>query len=345
MSLLRPRLIFLLSLIFLCSTCGGSGTSPGPVTTTTTVEIEPPRPPRVDFQPDLWNIRGCTTFGAATLTEPELITLISHLQAGGCRIMRTGAQTDGWRGIGVSYLEASVGPVVFSTEWEENLKLFLDTTARMGIAVQLIPTFTHKHEGLARNLEITKAVVAIQQAGSTDDPRPFEHIVWEAVNEWKHPVSSLSMSDVAELLRYLSSATGLPVGANASGGRRGKWIGEYPSELLPLVDYVAFHPPRVNMDGGGCESVRPDYWQLRRTVNSYSKPVWIDEPLCFISDYSKDHYGIERSGHYALCAGGTEDGRKRVILDYKWDVEAVGGIWFTHTLWGFPCTRPGWLAQ
>jgi hypothetical protein len=290
---------------------------------------------------DLWNIRGCTTFGAAALTEPELVSLISHLQANGCRIMRTGAQTDGWKDHKALYLAASAGPTVFSLEWEENLKRLLDVTARMGIGVQLIPTFTHKHEGYDRCIKITNAVINIQQAGSVDDPRPYEHIVWSAMNEYRHVTSEVSVRQVAKLLQLLKSRTGLPVGADAT---MRSTRGEYPSELLPLVDYVAFHPARNKMDETRCLSVRPDYWALRATVNHYNKPVWFDEPTCYISDASKSLYGIERDGHYALCAGKTEDARKRYISDYMWDVEEVGGIWFTHTLWGFECRRLGWLS-
>jgi hypothetical protein len=346
MKLWRLDLIIIFALLFVACPLDDCDSAAGPssiiTTTTTTVES---KPPRVDQEPDLWSVRGCTAFGAANLTESELTAFISHIQ-GKCDMLRTGAQTDGWRGMGAPYLEASVGPRFFTPEWQANLERFLDVTARMGINVQLIPTFTHKQAGYARCMEITKRVVEIQQAGSDDDPTPYRHIVWSAVNEWKHPISKLNRGNVIELLRYLKRETGLAVGADMSGGTggRGGWIGEYDSVLLPFVDYVAFHPPRYRMFGdNGCESRRPNYWDLRKTVARHLKPVWIDEPTCFISDASKALYGIERSGHYALCGGGTEDQRKKHIRDYKWNVEHAGAIWFTHATWLFECRRLGWL--
>jgi hypothetical protein len=196
----------------------------------------------------------------AALTENELVAFVYHAQSLGCQIFRVGAQTDGWAGHTALYLDAAAGPMVFSDEWRENLKRLLDVTARIpDVYLQLIPTFTHKHEGYQRNLRITEEVVAIVQAEG------YQHIVWEAFNEYKHPIThkTITTQSVGQLLRYLRT-TGLPVGTDVSGGHGSEWVGEYPRSLLPLVDYVAFHPPRNNSK---CESIRPDYWQLRKTVS------------------------------------------------------------------------------
>lgn len=349
MKLWRWDLIIIFALLFVACPLDDcdSAAGPSPTTTTTTIqELEPTKPPRVDVRPDLYGIRGCTAFGAAALTESGLLAFIHHVKAEGCDIIRVGAQTDGWANTSALYLQASVGPPVLSAAWKENLKRLLDVTSRIdGISLQLIPTFTHKHEGFQRCMEITREVVAIQQAGSEDDPTPYRHIVWEAMNEYKHPLSRVSRDQVAKLLGYLKSETGLPVGTDSSGGHGAKWIGEYRPELLPLVDYVAFHPPRNDMHDGKCTSIRPDYWQLLKTIHSYGKPVWIDEPTCYISDDSKDLYGISWSGHYALCGGGTEAARQKFIKDYMWDVEHAGGVWFTHATWLFECRRLGWLPN
>jgi hypothetical protein len=262
-------------------------------------------------------------------------------------MFRVGAQTDGWAGHPALYLAASAGPKVFTPEWENAVRRLLDVSSRIpGVYLQLIPTFTHKHQGDKYCMKLTKEVVKIQQAGSDDDPTPYKHIVWEAYNEYRHPIATVTERGVADILRYLKSSTDLPVGTDSSGGRRGKWVGEYPRSLLPLVDYVAFHPPRNDWHGDYCKSIRPDYWALRKTVNSYGKPVWFDEPTCFISDESKQIYGINYlHGHYALCGGKTENARKKFITDYMWDVENAGGVWFTHATWLFECRRLGWLPQ
>jgi hypothetical protein len=289
----RWDLIFIFCVLFVACPLDNceSGAGPSPIpTTTTTVEPEPPPlPPRVDVRANLYDVRGCTAFGAAALTEPELTAFIYHglaggcnmfRLAGGCNMFRVGAQTDGWAGHEALYLAASAGPKVFTPEWENAVRRLLDVSSRIpGVYLQLIPTFTHKHQGDKYCMKLTREVVKIQQAGSDDDPTPYKHIVWEAYNEYRHPIATVTERGVADILRYLKSSTDLPVGTDSSGGRRGKWVGEYPRSLLPLVDYVAFHPPRNDWHGDYCKSIRPDYWALRKTVNSYGKPVWFDEPI------------------------------------------------------------------
>lgn len=315
-----------------------------------------PRPPRVDQPVDLWDVEGVTAFGAALLSEAELTALVYHAQLYGKNMLRVGAQTDGWCGTGQAvfgvYGQDLLGDAcdpmatVGSEKWRENLFRLMDVTARTGISLQLIPTFTHKNLSFDRNMQITRLVVAVQQAGSPDDPRPYEHIVWEAVNEVIHPITSDSLrGNVVELLRYLKQATGLPVGTDHPGEyspSEDRWRGNYPADWLPWVDYVAFHPPRYRE----CRDVRPDFWELRRAVRNYSRPVWIDEPTAFISDMYKSIYGVgDRNGHYALCGGGTEEARKRYISNYRWDVLNAGAMWTTHSAWGFECRAPGWLPQ
>ncbi len=352
MRLWRWDLIFVFCLIFVACPLDecDSGAGPSPVTTTT-VKPVPPLPPRVDAQPNLYDVRGCTAFGMAALTEPELTAFVYHAQAKGCNIFRVGAQTDGWAGHDALYqqagLRASAGATVFSKQWELNLKQLLDVTSRIpGVYLQLIPTFTHKNEGLERVMRIIKEVVKIQQAGSDDDATPYKHIVWEAMNEYHHPISVHRERNVAKMLKYLKDKTGLPVGTDYPGTRRyAKWVPDYPEELLPLVDYVAFHPPRNDWQGQKCETIRPDYWQLRKMVRRYNKPVWLDETTCYISDASKSLYNIVEHGHYANCGRGTEAQRKKIIKDYMWDTEHAGAVWFTHALWLFECRNLGWLPQ
>jgi hypothetical protein len=197
-------------------------------------------------------------------------------------------------------------------------------------------------------MKITKKVVEFQQAGSEDDPTPYRHIVWEAWNEIKHPIthsSNREFSNIKQMLSYLRNTTGLPVGTDYDvSGERRDWVGEYPRALLPYVDYVAFHPPRNHISGGrNCEDIRPNYWRLRKTVGRYGKPVWIDEPSCFISDDSKARYNIDFNGNYPFCGQKTEQARRKYISDYMWDVEHAGAIWFTHASWLFECRYLGWL--
>lgn len=335
---------FILALIALLLSCDGTFTPSSVNTTSTSTSTSvPARPPRVDQRPDLWNIRGVTAFGAPLLEKPELLSFIHHVQNYGVNILRAGAQTDGWCGHRQIYLDECCGPELGTEAWRENLVRFLDVTSRIpGLYVQLIPTFTHKQNGYQQCLWITEQVIAIQQAGSEDDPRPYEHVVWEAVNEPNHPISRLTMRQVVRLLELLRE-TELAVGVDSGGGDAHPWEGHYPPEFLPYVDYIAFHPPRhVN----GCTPARPGLARLRKVIGSYGLPVWLDETTGYISDESKALYGIgDQNGHYAACGGKTEKYRKRLTQEYMEDTEAAGGIWFTHAPWLFKCDRLGWLPS
>jgi hypothetical protein len=286
----------------------------------------------------------------ANLDEQELLAFVYHAQSLGCEIFRVGAQTDGWAGHVAIYLAEAAGPAVGTAAWRENIVRLFDVTSRVpGVYLQVIPTFTHKHESFQRNMQIAKSVVAIQQAGSPDDPTPYRHIVWEAWNEVKHPIthdSNRKMSNIKKMLAYLKNETGLPVGTDYDLARGEDWVGEYPRTLVDHVDYIALHPPRNDWHGSKCKNIRPSYWQIRKTVNRYAgKPVWIEEPTCYISDESKADFGITTHGHYALCGGGTEQQRQKVIGDYMWDTEKAGAVWFTHASWLFSCRKLGWLPQ
>lgn len=325
---------------FVLAGCNGNGPPPPPPpppTTTTTTSIQP----RVDRRVDLRKVRGVTAFGATLLSEDELVAFAEHIQARGYNTMRVGAQTDGWCDNGVSYLPC--GPKFGSEEWEQNLRRLLDVTSRReGIWIQLIPTFTHKEDGYEACARITERVIEIVQTGTRDDPTPFRHIVWEAVNEYVHPISQLEHRHVKRLLRRLRE-TGLPVGTDRSGGREQPWEGYYPEDLIPLVDYIAFHPPRYDWAGGECVSKLPGPNRLRRVISRYDKPVWMDETVKYVSDEMMDHYGIERGGGYVKCALPTEGDRRHIIRQFRADVEAAGGVWFTHAAWLFECKTLGWL--
>ena len=339
----RRWLLILLALTFCCD--GSPISPPPPVTTTTTAP--PSRPPRVDQEPDLYDIRGVTAFGAALLDEQELLSFIHHVMASGVNILRVGAQTDDWCGHRNIYIDECCGPHWQSEEARENLQRLLDVTSRIpGLYVQLIPTFTHKKYGIQRCMRLTEQAIEIVMSGSEDDPEPYRHVVWEGINEWKHPRSALTQADVTKILKRLRK-TGLPVGTDRGGGNDVPWQGYYPPEHLPYVDYVALHPPRhIGSSQTDCISAIPSRSRLRKVVNKYSLPVWMDETICYISDESKAMYGIgENDGHYTYCGGSTEARRRLMIQNFMHDVEEVGGIWFSHALWLFKCERLGWLPS
>lgn len=325
--------LILLAFLVACndSVVGPDITVPNPTTTSAP-------PSRFDQQPDLYAIRGVTAFGAAQLSESQLISFINHVQGYGVNTLRVGASTNGWCSSPRSFIQDCCGPAPGSPEWTENLERLLRVTARFpNIYVQLIPTFTHKQHGAAKCWEVLEATVAIQQEHS------YQHVIWETVNEWKHPISKLSLGDVVNMTRRLRE-TGQPVGCDYGGGRDDPWQGEYPGQLLPYVDYVAFHPPR-NTYRSSCEKGRPGASRLRKVISSYAKPVWIDEPECYISDVSKIAFNIGPSGLYSECGLQTEQQRQWSTLSYMRDVERAGGIWFTHAVWLFACDRLGWLPS
>lgn len=331
-------------ILVLALSCDGNNFAPSPINTHTTATTTiPVRPPRVDQQPDLYSVRGVTAFGAPLLSEPELLAYINHVQASAVNMLRAGAQTDGdgWCGSSRLYLDESCGPAPGTVEWRQNLTRFLDVTSRVpGLSVQLIPTFTHKGDGYQRCAEIMEMVIEIQRAGSEDDPRPYEHVVWEAVNEWRHPLSKFTVHQVTRLLQRLRE-TGQPVGVDFDGGEAEPWEGYYPTEHLPYIDYIAFHPPRHD----DCEPIRPSRSRLRKVISSFGLPVWIEEPTAYLSDESKTLYGIgDRNGHYAACGGRSDGYRRRLTQEYADDVVAAGGVWFTHHA-NFKCDRLGWLPN
>ena len=334
-----------LLVIVLC--CDGNPVAPPPPSLTTTTTAPPSRPPRVDQEPDLYAIRGVTAFGAALLDEQELLAFIHHVMAAGVNILRVGAQTDDWCGHRNIYIDECCGPHWQSEAARDNLARLLDVTSRIpGLSVQLIPTFTHKKYGIGRCMKLTEQAIEIVMAGSEDDPEPYRHVVWEAVNEAKHPRSALSQADVVKLLKRLKK-TGMPVGTDQGGGNDVPWEGFYSPEYLSLVSYIAFHPPRhVGASKSDCISALPSRSRLRKVISKFSLPVWMDETICYISDESKALYGIgEQEGHYTYCGGSTEERRRLMIQNFMHDVEAAGGSFFFHALWCFRGIRLGWLPS
>lgn len=352
---------------------GCNGTPPPPPPTTTTTVSTTTVHPRHDSPADLRNIRGVTAFGASLLSEEELIDFIEYLKASGYNTMRVGAQTDGWcsmqtraawmEDLGMmpeqpllreramraaeSYLVC--GPKFGSEEWEANLRRLLEVSSRYeGVWVQLIPTFTHKQDtgGLAHFMEMTERVIAIVESGTPGDPTPLRNVVYEAANEYVHPISNITHEMVKALLVRLRE-TGLPVGTDRSGGRQWPWEGYYPEDLLPLVDYVAFHPPRNRWENGDCVDELPGDDRLRAVVRKYAqKPVWFDETIAWISDAEKARFGIaggRDGGHYSCCGLRSEGRRRKVIAGFKAAVEEHNIIWFAHATWLFACKPLGWL--
>jgi len=312
-----------------------------PINTTTILpDPEPTKPPRVDQQPDLYSVRGVTAFGMAKLSEDGLLSYINHCASSGVDIFRVGFWTDGWAG-GKSYIDEAAGPPAGSPESIENVRRLLDITSRIpNVYIQAIPTFTHKQHGFARCQELVE--LSIQLVEEHD----YKHVVWETFNEYRHPISTVSLSQVVQLTRRLGQ-TGMPVGTDFGGGRDQPWEGYYPPELKPHVDYIAFHPPRndYNYNTKKCTPLRPSFNRLRKVINSFGKPVWIDEPECYVSDESIGLYGIGRGGLFTNCGGGTETYRRRLQTEYMNDVERAGGIWFQHYVAGFSCDRLGWLPN
>lgn len=295
--------------------------------------------PRVDRLCPLGEVTGLISFGMTLLDEGQIIADVEYAKAHGHDTYRVGAWLDGWCETGVSYLPC--GPAYGSEEADENLRRLLDVTSRIpDIWIQLIPTFTHKGDdgGLPHFMAMTERVIAIVQAGTPDDPTQFRHVVWEAANEHIHPISKIRHRHIKKLLERLRE-TGLPVGVDYS------FTDGYPEDLLPLVDYVAFHTPRFRWKDGKCTSELPSRNRMRKVIRQYDKPVWMDETVKYVSDYSKEYYDIGRGGGYVECAGRTEARRKKAIMDFKADVEWAGARWFTHATHRFYCIRPGWLPN
>lgn len=304
-------------------------------------DIEPePAPKRVDRRPPLRNVHTFTFFGATLWYDAELgfetleafnaqpiVQAVRYAMEHGLNFGRIGAQTDGWCDNGVWYLPC--GPMIYSEEWEENMKGMLELTSRIrGFYIQLIPTFTHKGDlDKSQLMELTRRVVKIAQRGGKDG-RPYEHIVWEAFNEFVHPSTRSKgnlrpdvLWDVMELLPH-PKGTDLPDNHKDGDEWRGDKGTDETGPILRISHYAAWHPSR---------NPEPTVRAYSETMAKTALPVLFDETVSWVSPAEAAMVNLRRG----LYTKGTPEEMRRQVNRQQQALCDAGASCSFHFLGGF----------
>ena len=346
-------------LIFVaCDQEGCDDNSPvGPTTGVPPVEPEPmpgpdPLPDRNDSMPPPMGGRivGFTAFSlvetydagigyedASALGRQYIYRMLTYMRSRGFNTARVGAQTDGWCDSDAFYLPCGTTPG--TPEWAENLKGFLEISARVdGMYVQLIPTFTHKGDRCGKPclVSLTKSVVDIVKAES------YQHVFWEAFNEFNHPITrgagNLREAVLRAVLKELPHPRGTDLPDN--GGEGDDWRGNPDQSAVDgavaLMDYVAYHPSR---------NPEPTAKAYRRTINLSPRPVLFDETVSWITMGEQIALGGRKNS--ALFTQGTQ-----AQMDAQVQAQAdticgeTDGAYFFHALWLFSYDESlGWTPN
>ncbi len=300
--------------------------TPPPTTTTT-----PPGPPRVDFPFDFSFGTGFTFFAAARADELDIRQEFArvHSRLGFGSWARVCAEVMSWPGGDRPWLPQGVTAVPFDNTAPAyaQLKNFLEVTARIqGAQVLVMPICTLKENGTSP-ANRKKWVATVARLANE-----YQHTALEVVNEFVHPNSNISESEMRELLRTARRNFDGLIGTDdgAHGGNV-----TYNSALRGLVDYISFHPCRTDPRPGGLDcrwrggSLDPTPADLREMAD-------VNGPYILTETVAYDDF--DRSG------GCCTDDRNR-ILDYKRSCEAISGCTFLYHCvgnLGWPETRCSW---
>jgi hypothetical protein len=322
--LFRHALAFKIAVaIVLFPGCGDPPTMPTmpsppdlPQPTTTTTIREPVNPGR----PDMSAVRGVLSFGL--VTPPPGHDSGAHFQFvkqwcwkcldKGYNTLSIGSETSDW-GF-ASYLPG--GPQPYTPEWRRNLITTIEAAGEAGCWVQLVVVLTIKSRPFREQLDYTRKVRDLTQK--------YEHVYYEAVNEW-YVHSSLSIDEAVRLVEVLKR-TGKDVLLDEPGltVRR---------KVKATVTVRSVHPDR-NPD--------PTIEQLRRARQRYGL-LHLNETTCYASDAEISEHGLAGRGTIAMNGRGTEEQRRQQIRTYisntihanDSDPETYGGLrFFFHHIAG-----------
>jgi hypothetical protein len=262
-----------------------------------------------------------------------------HLQNKGSNTIRMATQFEGWCDAkNRFYLPCDQHPPT-TPEWEVQLVGTLEIAARLGMQVELIPTFTYKDETSESFLlsHVRRVVRIVEKKG-------FRNIVWSAFNELWHPNSStVAKSALTKILKILPHPRGLDFPDNRIPGDG--WEGRVPPSVrLDLVDWIGFHGPR---------NPGPSMKAYRRTVEKYSShPVWINETVSYVEGMEIGHPNTHLGQKPWLFTGAVfcdpksskfsnskcEDisTHRDQVREVKFNVQHSGAAGYCfHMLWGF----------
>lgn len=291
-------------------------------------------PKRRDQRVNWRRMRGVTAF-SLVLQDPEFQwKFVDHVKDAGWNTLRIGAWP-GWDwcdkddkdgkdsdgdGLDNDYDYLPCGPGWESKKALENLEATLEITSRIPeVWVSLIPTLTYKsvNKG-SQEANIRFFNSQFDRANAIVKKHNYKHVVWEAFNEFVHPLSEHHKDeDALAVLKHMRINTRLPVGMDHGGGRAGEvWQGRYPYIWRGDVDYVAFHTPR---------NPEPPLKVMEEAQRKYgySHPVVINETVAWCSDDYLKRYKLKGKGTIAMMGWGSEAQRMNHVLRHLRDIYQV----------------------
>lgn len=310
-------------------------------------------PPRVDRLIDFGAVRGLTAFSTTHRTLEEQVDYIYRTHEKGWTTHRVGAQARWPQSCGTTDLQQVLdpefipsddiiyqmaaqgylpcGPPHKSPEADANLVRLLEVTARIpNTWVQLIPSFTYKHvdKGSSQeNIEFFNRM--FDHVNFIISKGDYKHVIYELFNEVIHPISShLSEEDVEKMFIHARSETWLPVSTDHHGvTSTPKWLGRYPGIWRRRATYIAFHTPR---------NPEPSFNEIKESQErfGYTKPVLVDEIVCWASDRAITKYNLRNKGTIAEKGYGTEESRMAQCVRHLRDLHWNNWKGFFHMIWG-----------
>lgn len=312
------RLIPLIGVLFPLQGCD-TPTRPRPPTTTTTTSVPPPV--RVDEPFSFDGNIGFSLFAGARASDTQIAEVFRYAQSrlGGRPFARVCGELQSWPS-DRPWLPRGSSAVPFddTAPAYQELKNFLDVAATIPRAqVLLVPICNLKEDGTGP-ADREKWVRTVARLASG-----YANVALEVVNEYRHPNSDITSSEMVALLRAAKAeCMACLVGTDSSFNPNRT---RYDSALRPYVDYFSAHPWR-NPD--------PTRAEIRRMVSENGGFLVLSETTAY------DGMGLSSSG---LVTQSQDQ-----IVAYLRNCQAVPGCIFTyHSLWGlgWPEMPLGWIPS
>lgn len=237
--------------------------------------------------------------------------------------IRMGSESSDWRDKG--FFGNLRGPEPFSDAWKYNLLKALDTTASMGMAVELVVLLTVK--GIDRPREWQRKYV--HKVGNLVRRHQFRHVIFSACNE---PTAHTNFSKPKDVNRFLKILRpyGRLVTVDAPGGpRHGGWDWDYDQSL---VDFVSFHPQR---------NPEPNRASFKEAERKFGR-VFYDEIVCYANDDDPYYNAFRRR---STMAQGTQKQRREQVQRVITDAEAANAWVCFHSLNGMSGRPDKWYPK
>lgn len=305
-------------------------------------------PLRVDMPPDPKKIVGITAFALPLHDREYIEAACKYIKSHGYNTLRVGFETWRWNGqlgrrtatpgtydIGREMAARGYlpeGPKFDSEENLANIRRMLDTTARAGVWVELIPVFTIKGLDDVDTPAMRRKATNLARRLVLDGD--YKHVFFSYTNEWSHSGRvgpRISRDEVIDGLQRLKSANRLVTTDDGGSWDKEKerWDAKYPREFLPYVDMVAFHPHR---------NPEPTEWDLSLGVSRYvireeKLACLYNETVSYASDEELERYPwLVNNFRIANRGRPPESKRKQIIIDYKARTLRVGGTFYYHCI-------------